>query len=265
MTSLARRSTFVKPLPRPGLPPVVVQGLSLLVGALLWELIFGYLLDIRFIPALSDIVVRWFELFNEGVLTDAIVESIISLTIGFLIAAVTGVALGVGMVYSRKINQMFAVYIAASIVSPGIVLGPVFFILFGLSPVTLIAIVVVFSFPFIVMNTVTAFEQVPKDMREMALMMGASRAQAFWQVTLRAAMPLLVSGLRIGMGRAVKGMFVGQLVVVVVGLGYLGLLFQGAFDAAGALAIGATVVMIAVVAIGLIQLLDRRLNWWVGR
>jgi len=265
MTSIARRSSFTRPLPRPGLPPVLVQTASLLAGVLLWELVFGYLVDIRFIPPFSAVLERWLELWQEGVLQQAIIESVVSLVFGFSVSAIAGVALGFAMVVSPKVDQMFSIYISASIVSPGIVLGPIFFILFGLSPITLIAIIVVFSFPFIVMNTILAFTQVPKDVREMARMMGASRAQVFWQVTLRAAMPLLIGGLRIGMGRAVKGMFVGQLVVVVVGLGYLGLLFQGAFDAAGALAVGFTVVMIAIVAIGLVQLVDRRLNWWAGR
>lgn len=265
MTSVARRRAFTRPLPRPGLPPVIVQSASLLAGALLWELVFGYLLDIRFIPPLSDVLIRWAELWNDGVLPQAVADSVVSLAMGFTFSALTGIALGIGMVYSKKLNQMFSVYISASIVSPGIVLGPIFFILFGLSPITLIAIIIVFSFPFIVMNTITAFAEVPKEMREMARVMGASPLQVFWLITLRSAMPLLVAGLRIGMGRAVKGMFVGQLVVVVVGLGYLGLLFQGAFDAAGALAVGITVVGIAVVAIGLIQLLDKRVNWWVGR
>ncbi len=265
MITTWRSRTFTRPLPRASVPPVLVQAASLVAGGLVWELVFGHVLDIRFIPPLSEVWARFLEIWANGVLPKAVAESVLALLIGYSISALFGVALGAAMVASERVNQMLSVYVNAMIVSPGIVLGPIFFLLFGLSPMTLIAIIIVFSFPFIVLNTTVAISQVPRDIREMALVMGANRRQVFWLVTLRSAMPLLIAGLRIGMGRAIKGMFVGQLVVTVVGLGYLGLLYQGAFDAAGALAVGFTVVVIAIVAIGVIQLLDRRVNWWVGR
>jgi NitT/TauT family transport system permease protein len=260
-----RSRSFTRPLPRAGVPPVIVQIASLAAGALLWEVVFGYVLDIRFIPPLSDVARRFLEIWENGILPRAVADSLFALVVGYLISAIAGVLVGAAMVASTKVNQMLNIYINSMIVSPGIVLGPIFFLIFGLSQLTLIAIIIVFSFPFIVLNTSVAISQVPRDVREMARVMGASRLETFWLVTLRSAMPLLVAGLRIGMGRAVKGMFVGQLVVTVVGLGYLGLLYQGAFDAAGALAVGFTVVVIAICAIGLIQLLDKRVNWWVGR
>lgn len=265
MITALRSRSFTRPLAPAGIPPVLVQSASLISGALLWEILFGLVLDVRFIPPLSAVWSRFLEIWANGILPKAIAESVFALVIGYAASAVFGVALGAAMVASEKVNQMVSVYVNSMIVSPGIVLGPIFFLLFGLSQLTLIAIIIVFSFPFIVLNTTVAISQVPQPIREMARVMGAGRAQIFWLITLRSAMPLLVAGLRIGMGRAVKGMFVGQLVVTVVGLGYLGLLYQGAFDAAGALAVGFTVVAIAIVAIGMIQLVDRRLNWWVGR
>jgi NitT/TauT family transport system permease protein len=265
MIGVVRPATFTRPLPGPGLPPYVVQAASLLIGLLLWEVVFGYVLDIKFIPPLSEVMARWVEIWNSGDLPQAVADSLATLIVGYVLSVVMGVVVGVAMVYSEKFSQMIGPYISALIVLPGIVLGPVFFILFGLGSETLIAIIVVMSFPFVVLNTVTAFTEIPREPREMARMLGANRLEVFWLVTLREAMPLLVAGLRIGMGRAIKGMFVGQLVVVVVGLGYLGLLYQGAFDAAGALAIGFTIILISVVGLGLVQIVDRRLNWWVGK
>lgn len=265
MIGSLRPSTFTRPLARPGFPVIVVQAASLLTGVVLWEVIFGYLIDVKFLPPISLVLTRWAEIWSSGVLPQAVADSVVALVLGYFLSVVAGVALGAAMAQSEKLSQMFGGYVSALIVSPGIVLGPIFFILFGLGSGTLIAIIVIFSFPFIVLNTITAFSEVPRDTREMARMYGANRLQVFFLVTLRAAMPLLTAGLRIGMGRAIKGMFVGQLVVTVVGLGYLGLLYQGAFDAAGSLAIGFTIVVISVFGLGFVQILDRRVNWWVGR
>lgn len=265
MIGFTRPATFTRPLPRLAYPPLAVQAASLVVGVVVWEVVFGYIADVKFLPPISVVLVRWAEIWSSGVLPQAVADSLVALVLGYVLSVVSGVALGAGMAQSEKLNQMFGGYIGAMIVSPGIVLGPILFILFGLGAGTLIAIIVVFSFPFVVLNTITAFNEVPRDTREMARMYGASGWQVFWLVTLRAAMPMLTAGLRIGMGRAIKGMFVGQLVVTVVGLGYLGLLYQGAFDAAGSLAIGFTIVVISIFGLGAVQILDRRINWWVGR
>ncbi len=264
MIKSSRSATFTRPLPRPGYPTLAVQGVSLLAGLIVWEVVFGYLLDVKFLPPISVVLTRWAEIWSSGVLPQAVADSVVALILGYVVSVVTGVALGAAMAQSEKLSQMFSGYVSAMIVSPGIVLGPILFILFGLGSGTLIAIIVVFAFPFIVLNTITAFTEVPRDTREMARMFGANRLQVFFLVSLRAAMPLLTAGLRIGMGRAIKGMFVGQLVVTVVGLGYLGLLYQGSFDAAGSLAIGFTIVVISVFGLGFVLALDKKVNWWAG-
>jgi NitT/TauT family transport system permease protein len=99
----------------------------------------------------------------------------------------------------------------------------------------------------------------------MSRSLGATRWQIYRHIIVPAALPLIIAGLRLGMGRCVKGMINGEMFIAIVGLGRLDDSFEGAFDSSGILAIMLVVVATAIVATGLVQLLDRRLNAWVYR
>jgi NitT/TauT family transport system permease protein len=96
----------------------------------------------------------------------------------------------------------------------------------------------------------------------MARSFGATRWQTFTNIVLPASGPLLFAGLRLGLGRSVKGMINGELIITVVGLGALDEEFDGAFDVPGILSIALIVVIVAIVSTALLQIVDRRVNRW---
>lgn len=92
------------------------------------------------------------------------------------------------------------------------------------------------------------------ELQEMVRSFGTSRIATFWRIILRSAMPMVVAGLRLGMTRAIKGMIVGQLILSVFGLGHLSELYAGTFDSTGVLSIALVIVVIAMIAITLLEL-----------
>ena len=96
----------------------------------------------------------------------------------------------------------------------------------------------------------------------MATAFGASRWEVFWRIQTPAALPIIFAGLRLGMGRAVKGMLNGEMYIAVLGLGALVEQYGAAFDASNVLALSAVVVAVGLAGNGLVQLLDTRLTSW---
>jgi NitT/TauT family transport system permease protein len=85
------------------------------------------------------------------------------------------------------------------------------------------------------------------------------------KVILPAALPLISAGVRLGMGRCVKGMINGEILIALVGLGGISASFARAYDSEGVFAILLVVIIVAIVADGLVGLLDKRVNSWLPR
>lgn len=242
--------------------PALIQAGALAAGIVLWQA-FGLLLKLPWLPPLTRVLADLGDLWSSGELQPALWESLGNLVIGFMVSSVAGVTLGTLMALFPKVNYALRMYVNAFLLAPSIVMAPVFFIFFGLSRLTPISVIILYSVLFITVNTYTAMTQVDPKLEEMARSFGAGRWQAFWNVTLPAALPLTMAGLRLGMGRCVKGMINGEMFIAIVGLGKLDDAFESTFDAPGILSIMLVVVVVAVVATGFTQLADRRLNSWL--
>ena len=265
-------TTAVEPARAPGLSPptrrrwslpgYAIQALSLAAGIGLWEM-GASALRARWLPPFSDVVNRLAELWQVGELPVALVDSLLTLALSYAISAVIGVGLGAMMATIPLASYALLPYTNALLATPALVLAPVFFVFFGLSQWTLVAIILVFTVPTILLSTMTALAGADKALQEMAYSFGARSGSRFLSITLRSALPLVFVGLRLGLARSVKGMVTGQLVVTVVGLGGIASHAVGTFDAAAAMGIAVVTVVIALVATGAIQVVDRRVNSWV--
>lgn len=242
----------------------LAQAGSLLAGIVIWQAL-GLTLHFEWLPPFSAAVAKVAEMWSGGELQTALAESLGNLAVGYLVSAVAGVGLGTAMALFPKVNFALRIYVNAFLLAPSIVMAPIFFIFFGLSRLTPISVIVLYSVLFITVNTYTAMTQVDRHLEEMARCLGAGRWQVFRHVTLPAALPLTMAGLRLGMGRAVKGMINGELFIAIVGLGRLDETFESTFDAAGILAIMLIVIAVAVLATSVVQVADRRVNGWLYR
>jgi NitT/TauT family transport system permease protein len=104
---------------------------------------------------------------------------------------------------------------------------------------------------------------VPVALIEMGRSFCASDWQVFRRIVIPAAMPLIMAGLRLGMGRTVKGMINGEMFIAAVGLGALVMDAGRRFDAETILAVLLVIIAVAVATMKLVQLLDRRVTAWL--
>jgi NitT/TauT family transport system permease protein len=102
-------------------------------------------------------------------------------------------------------------------------------VIFGLGQTTIVATVVLFAIWIIVLDARAGVRGISPSLVDMARSFGANEWQAFTRIYLWAALPEILSGIRLGVIRAVKGVVIGQLLVSIVGFGRLFEIYSSRF------------------------------------
>jgi NitT/TauT family transport system permease protein len=185
-----------------------------------------------------------------------------TLAAGFFLALIVGILLGVLMGRFRGVEHFFDLYINALMSAPATAFVPVLILWFGLGVGSRIAVVFLFAFFVIVINTLTGVKQVERTFVEMARSFGAGERDVFFKIILPAAMPAIMAGLSLGMGRAVKGMVTAEMLLTLTGIGAMIMQYGSAFATDALFAVILTILILAVIMMKLVQLVDRRLTGW---
>jgi ABC-type nitrate/sulfonate/bicarbonate transport system permease component len=241
--------------------PQTLRLLSVLTLALLWEFA-GRTGNARLLPPLSHVATAWFDLLISGQLFHALSISLQALTIGFALSVLFGVPLGLLMGRYRRLNEFLEIYMTALLTVPMISFIPFLVIAFGLGLHSRIWIVFLFAFVIIAINTTAGVRNVDPAYTEMARSFGARESDLFVKVIFPAALPMIMAGIRLGMGRAVLGMVTSEMILAVVGFGAMLMTFGASFNSPALFATILSIVLLAVALLAVIQHLDRRLMPW---
>ncbi len=240
---------------------ISVNVLSIATLAVLWE-VAGRLMDTTLIPPLSNIASAWLRLLMNGKLLENLVMSLWTLAAGFFLAVILGVIIGVLMGRFRPVEHFLDLYINALMSAPMTAFVPLLIMWFGLGVESRIAVVFLFAFFVIVINTMTGVKQVDRIFVEMARSFGAKELEVFFKVVLPAAMPAIMAGVSIGMGRAVKGIVTAEMLLTLTGIGGMIMQYGSAFATDALFAVILTILMVAMIAMKLVKIVDRRLTGW---
>lgn len=241
--------------------PNTLRLLSVVTLALLWE-IAGRTGNTRLLPPFSIVVVAWFELLVSGQLFRALSISLQAMALGYVLSVLFGVPLGLLMGRYRRLESFLDIYMTALLTVPMISFIPFLVIAFGLGLHSRVWIVFLFAFVIIAINTTAGVRNVDATLTEMARSFGARESDLFLKVIVPAALPMIMAGLRLGMGRAVLGMVTSELILAVVGFGAMLMTFSASYNSPALFATILTIVLLAVALLAFIQYLDRRLMPW---
>lgn len=242
---------------------VGLEFVALLSGVILWE-VMGWLLAMPWLPPFSKIVEALVQFVQSGVILGNVATSLEGLVIGFTISLIVGLLIGALMGRYRRVEKALDVYVNALLISPSMIFAPIFFAIFGLSGAVRIAVIVMYSLFVIIMNTATAIRNVDPALVEMASSFGANERQIFLRILMPASLPLVFAGIRLGMGRAVKGMINAEMLIAMVGLGALAQRYGSQFEAAKVFAVALVVLIIALLGNWLVQAVENRLTRWAN-
>lgn len=213
-------------------PPLIALVVILVAW---WTLSLGqprYLL-----PNPGQVLERFWQLTAvTGELWGALGLSLYALVIGGALAFVVGVPLGVLMGANKNIEHIFGPYINALYVAPVSAMTPLFVWWFGIDLQPRIATVFVFCAPVIVLTCYRGARETPRTFIEVARVFGASSPQVFRKTIVPHAVPYIITASRLGLGRAIKGTVLAELVISITGLGELLSGFAHVFDTASLMA-----------------------------
>lgn len=247
---------------RQALTKAAPSAIALLIGIVAWEIV-ARLWGVVFFPPFSAVVVRLGELTAEGKIVESLLGTLTNLVLGFAIAAIFGIGIGMLMGAYRKVEMALDVYVYAMLTAPSLVFAPIFFAVFGLSRASILGVVIMYSIFIIIINTVSAIRSVPIGLIEMGRSYCASDRQLFFRIILPAALPMIFAGLRLGVGRAVKGTINGEMFITAVGLGAVVISAGRRFDAEAVLAVLLVIIVVALIAVKIVQLIDARMTGWL--
>src|SRR5271169_212459 len=196
--------------------------LSILGGLALCELVSRFLVANALFPAApTQIIVAIYSLARSGELWPHIWISTVEFVLGYVIASVLGIALGMAMAESEIAKKALQPWISGLYATPTIALAPLFILWLGIgiwSKVLVVVFLVLFP---VTINTEAGLRTTSPRLIEMLRSFGASPRQIFFKLSLPSATPFILTGLKLGIGRGLIGVVVAELFGSRAGLGRL--------------------------------------------
>jgi ABC-type nitrate/sulfonate/bicarbonate transport system permease component len=222
------KTAVVVPINMPEPPSHIVQRsrrravLSVIGGLVLWELVGRYVVTnpILFAPFSKVLEAGWTLLVSGELLQDLAVSAS-EFAIGFGLATIVGVALGFLMATNRAAQDILDPWVSFFYSSPLVALIPFFILVFGVGISSKVAIIFTVAIFPILLNAFVGIRSAGADLLEVGAAFNCTRAQIFSKILFPAALPFVIVGLRLGIGRALTGVVVSELFGSTAGLGWL--------------------------------------------
>ena len=196
--------------------------ISPIVLLLIWQalLMLGFG-DRRFIPAPTDIAVRFGILIENGELALNTGATLWRVFAGFFVGSVPAVAVGLLMAMFKPVRIFVDPLIAAIFPIPKIALMPLLLLAFGFGDASKIALVAIAVFFPVVINTYTGAANIENIYWDVAKNYGASQTVMFTRIVFFGALPTIFAGLRIALAVSFIVLVAAEFVASKVGLGYM--------------------------------------------
>jgi len=188
--------------------------------------------------------------------------TLLATIIGFVLALVVGVALAIGIVYSRILEDTVYGALVSMNSIPKVALAPLFIIWVGTgigSKITMAALIAVFA---IVIDTVLGLRSTDTDMIDLARSLGGREFSILLKIRFPNALPSLFAGMKVAISLALVGTIVGEFVSASSGLGYVIMVAESTFDTARVFAALVVLAVMGMVLFFAIDLLERVLLPW---
>jgi len=140
---------------------------------------------------------------------------------GYLLAVALGIPLGILTGWYRRLNYVVEPFVSALYATPRVALLPLFIIWFGIGINSKIAVVFAGAIFPILISSFSGMRTLDANLLKCARSFGANDWQIFRTIALPGSIPFIITGLRLGIGRALIGVVVGELYAATAGVGYL--------------------------------------------
>ncbi|MGB8075573.1 MAG: ABC transporter permease [Pseudolabrys sp.] len=249
-------TTERRPLPR-----WMITFASVACVLILWE-IFGRQINPVFGSYPSAIAVAFWDLAVTGKLWSALYESLRPFLLGYALAILIGVPLGLLIGGFRVAEAALGIYVTAGYAMPLVALVPLLILWLGLGFAVKVAVVFLMALFPICINTWLGVIAVPKTLIEVGKSFVAPNIVILRRIVLPATLPYIMAGIRLAVGRAVVAMVIAEFFTTISGLGAVIINSANNFDTA---TMFVPIIILMVMAIGLNSLIgffERKVAPW---
>ena len=243
------------------LNPTVVKLVTFIIVLTAWE-IGGRYINPLFLSSPSAIFSAFIELVWSGELGSALMSSIFAFLIGILLASVVGIAIGVAMGRLSLVEYVLEPYVTALYSTPSIALIPLFILWFGVGLTAKVIIIFFLSVFIVVINTFTGVKNLSQSIIDVGTAFGANQRQTFWMIVLPAALPFIMTGLRLAVGRGILAMIVAEFFTSISGLGGMIVKYGNFFQTAKMFVPIIVVSLLGVLAVEILKRIETKLAPW---
>ncbi len=200
----------------------IVQILSPLLFIVFWEVVARYnLIDVRFWPAPSSIMDSLSKMMVSGEIFGHLKVSLIRIALGFALGAIPALILGLAMGLFRWLRTILEPFVAFAYPIPKSSILPLIMLIFGLGEMTKIVTVALGVFFLVLINTIAGVRNINPIYLDAAKNFGAGYFDTLFHIALPGALPLIFTGLKLGLGAGLILIVIAEMVGARNGLGYL--------------------------------------------
>ena len=197
----------------------IASPIALLV---VWELAAqAHLIDTRFFPAPSSVIAVLIEMLRSGELVTNTLVSLHRLALGTLIGGVPALVLGIAMGLNRWVRAVVDPLVAATYPIPKSAILPLALLIFGLGEGSKIFMVAIGVFFPVVINATTGVLEINRIYLDVGRNYKANRWNTFWTIALPGALPVIMTGFKLGIGIGLVLIAIAEMIGAKSGLGYM--------------------------------------------
>ena len=196
--------------------------ISVVVGLGLWEILARLLLENELlIPPFSSVLRSLWTLTIEGKLNQHLSATLLEFAYGFSTACLIGIIIGYFMGMYKWFDELMDPWIATLYSIPIITVVPLIIIWFGIGMISKVIVVFKITAVAIILNTAAGIKSLDPVWLELAKSLRLSGWETTYKIRFPAALPYIITGMRLGVGRALLGVIVAELMAANAGLGYM--------------------------------------------
>ena len=201
----------------------ILGSAAVILFLVVWELVGNVLqlINPMFMSAPSLIGKAAYQLFASGEIFNDLYISGIELFWGYILSAAVAVPFGIAIGWYKKMSYIFDPFVNAMNATPRVALLPLVIIWLGIGILSKVGIIFLGAVFPILINTRDGVKTTPANLLTAARSFGASEWILFRSVVLPSTIPFILSGLRLGLGRAIVGVMVGELYAATAGIGFM--------------------------------------------
>lgn len=192
----------------------------------LWEIVGTRLGNSLFAPA-SSVLIQYLDMLREGKMLSEIFTSLRQMLLGFVIACLVGMPMGIAMGRSKIADTMLRPWVSIFVVTSTAALVPILIMILGTGLTLRATVVFLAAVWYIVLTTYNGAKGISPELLAVGRSFSANRHQIFWKIILPALYPYLITGARIGLIHAIRAMVMAEMFVII---GYGALINQAGME-----------------------------------